>query len=50
MNDSGLVKWGIVGTGRISHQFAGDFEHVHNGKVIAVSSRSQHVADTSALM
>jgi predicted dehydrogenase len=48
MNDSGLVRWGIAGTGRISHQFAQDFEYVHNGKVTAVSSRSQDAADAFA--
>ena len=42
------VRWGIAGTGRISHQFAQDFAYVPNGEVIAVSSRSQDSADTFA--
>lgn len=48
MNDNGKVRWGIAGTGRISHQFAQDFEYVHNGAVTAVSSRSQNAADAFA--
>ena len=42
------VRWGIAGTGRISHQFVQDFAYVPNGEVIAVSSRSQDSADTFA--
>jgi predicted dehydrogenase len=48
MNPLNKVRWGIAGTGRISHQFAEDFAHVPNGKVVAVSSRSQESANTFA--
>ncbi len=48
MNQSKTVRWGIAGTGRISHQFVQDFAYVPNGKVTAVSSRSQHSADSFA--
>lgn len=42
------VRWGIVSTGRITHQFVQDFRFVPNGEVIAVASRSQQSADTFA--
>ncbi len=39
------VRWGIVSTGRITHQFVQDFSFVPNGEVVAVASRSQQSAD-----
>jgi len=42
------VRWGIVSTGRITHQFVQDFEFVPNGEVVAVASRSQQSADAFA--
>jgi predicted dehydrogenase len=42
------IRWGIVSTGRITHQFARDFEFVSNGVLHAVSSRSQENADSFA--
>lgn len=42
------VRWGIVSTGRITHQFVSDFEYVPNGEVLAVASRSQASADEFA--
>jgi predicted dehydrogenase len=42
------VRWGIISTGRITHQFARDFEYVPNGEIVAVASRSQESADTFA--
>jgi predicted dehydrogenase len=42
------VRWGILGTGRITHQFASDFEFVSNGEIQAVASRSQVSADNFA--
>jgi predicted dehydrogenase len=39
------VRWGIVSTARISHQFVQDFAFVPNGEVVAVASRSQESAD-----
>ena len=37
---SANIRWGILATGRIAHQFAGDFKAVSNGVVQAVGSRS----------
>ena len=42
------VRWGIVSTGRITHQFVQDFRFVPNGEVVAVASRSQESADAFA--
>jgi len=42
------VRWGIVSTGRITHQFVQDFEFVPNGEVAAVSSRSRESAEAFA--
>jgi len=42
------VRWGIVGTGRITHQFVQDFDYVPNGEVVAVASRSQPAAEAFA--
>lgn len=42
------VRWGIVSTGRITHQFVQDFAFVPNGEVVAVASRSQAAADAFA--
>lgn len=39
------VRWGIVSTGRITHQFVRDFQYVPNGEVVAVASRSQESAE-----
>lgn len=42
------VRWGILGTGRITHQFVQDFGQVPNGELVAVASRSQESADAFA--
>lgn len=42
------VRWGIVSTGRITHQFVQDFRFVPNGEVVAVASRAQESADAFA--
>ncbi len=33
------IKWGIISTGRITHQFASDFQFTKNGELAAVASR-----------
>ena len=35
------IRWGILSTGRIAHQFAQDFSYVPNGELVAVGSRTQ---------
>jgi predicted dehydrogenase len=42
------VRWGLVSTGRITHQFVQDFAFVPNGEVVAVASRTQETADAFA--
>jgi predicted dehydrogenase len=42
------TRWGILSTGRITHQFAQDFSHVPNGEIVAVTSRSRESADAFA--
>lgn len=42
------VTWGIVSTGRITHQFVQDFAFVPNGEVVAVASRSLESANEFA--
>jgi predicted dehydrogenase len=48
MSADGKVRWGILATGRITHQFVQDFKFVSNGEVTAVASRSQASADAFA--
>jgi predicted dehydrogenase len=49
MEDNGQkVRWGIVSTARITHQFVQDFAFVPNGDVVAVASRSQTAANAFA--
>ena len=47
-HDGTKVRWGILSTGRITHQFVQDFAFVPNGEVVAVASRSQESADAFA--
>lgn len=42
------VKWGIISTGWIAHQFVTDLAHSSNGVAYAVGSRSQESADDFA--
>ncbi|WP_340006894.1 Gfo/Idh/MocA family oxidoreductase [Paenibacillus sp. FSL K6-0276] len=42
------VKWGILSTGWIAHQFVTDLVHASNGVAYAVGSRSQESADKFA--
>lgn len=34
------IRWGILSTARISHQFARDFSHAAGGELVAVASRT----------
>ncbi|ULO06750.1 Gfo/Idh/MocA family oxidoreductase [Paenibacillus sp. 19GGS1-52] len=42
------VKWGILSTGWIAHQFVTDLAHASNGVAYAVGSRTQESADEFA--
>ncbi len=44
-----IIKWGILAPGKIAHQFAQDFAHIENGKLVAVASRSEARAKEFAL-
>lgn len=48
MDNAYKVRWGIIGTGWISHQFVTDLVHASNGEAYAVGSRSQESADEFA--
>ena len=35
-----MIKWGILGTGKIASLFAKDFQYITNGELLAVASRT----------
>lgn len=39
-----MIKWGIISTGTIAHEFANDFPFVKQGKITAVASRTMQAA------
>ncbi len=48
MSEGRRVRWGILATGRITHQFVQDFPEVSNGEVVAVAARKKESADAFA--
>ncbi|MEO7934848.1 MAG: Gfo/Idh/MocA family oxidoreductase, partial [Dokdonella sp.] len=42
------IRWGIIGAGRIAHQFAEDFAHVSNAELVAVAARDESRAQQFA--
>jgi dihydrodiol dehydrogenase / D-xylose 1-dehydrogenase (NADP) len=43
-----MIKWGIIGAGRISEKFASDFQVVKDAKIVAVAARELNSAQTFA--
>lgn len=43
-----LIRWGILGCGRIARKFASDLQYVKDAKLVAVGSRRQEAADAFA--
>ena len=43
-----VIRWGILGCGRIARKFAADLQHVQDAELVAVGSRSQQAADEFA--
>lgn len=48
MGQRKVIKWGIIGLGKISSQFVDDLQLVEDARVYAVGSRSQEKADAFA--
>ena len=46
--DSDVLHWGIIGTGRIANTFARDIKHVNNARLHAVGARQSHSAEAFA--
>lgn len=42
------IRWGIVSTGRIAHQFVQDFAYVEQGEIVSVTSRTAENAQAFA--
>lgn len=45
MNKGKIIRWGIMGTGFIAHNFAEGLKFVPNSKLVAVGSRTESQAD-----
>jgi predicted dehydrogenase len=43
-----LIKWGILGCGRIARKFAADLKYVHDAELVAAGSRSGEAVDAFA--
>jgi predicted dehydrogenase len=43
-----IIRWGIMGAGRIAHKFAADLSLVDNARLVAVGSRSKEKAKAFA--
>jgi predicted dehydrogenase len=45
MKMTGQIRWGILSTGKIAHEFATGLRSVCDAQLLAVGSRTQHAAD-----
>src|ERR1041385_1321971 len=43
-----IVRWAILGCGKIARKFAADLQHVKNAELIAVAAREQSAAEVFA--
>lgn len=43
-----IIRWGILGAGRIARKFAADLNYVEDAQLVAVASRTQENADAFA--
>ncbi|MGC4036707.1 MAG: Gfo/Idh/MocA family oxidoreductase [Chitinophagaceae bacterium] len=43
-----MIRWGILGSGRIARKFASDLKFVDNSELIAIGSRSMESAEAFA--
>lgn len=48
MADDKLIRWGVIGPGRIATKLVPDFAHLDGAELVAVASRSQQRADAFA--
>ncbi|MEK3731782.1 Gfo/Idh/MocA family oxidoreductase [Paenibacillus sp. FSL M8-0334] len=48
LNNSGKIRWGIMGTGWIAEQFAADLAYTDNAELLAVGSRTSDSAGAFA--
>jgi predicted dehydrogenase len=44
-----MIRWGILGCGKIARKFAADLKHVKNAELVAVASREAEKAHTFSL-
>ncbi|MBK8700240.1 MAG: Gfo/Idh/MocA family oxidoreductase [Saprospiraceae bacterium] len=43
-----MIRWGVMGLGKIAHTFAGEFYHITGGKIVFAASRENAKAEAFA--